>query len=251
MLFMDTRNEYGTLEIQKELLNLLRVFHKFCQDNNIQYSLAWGSLLGAIRHKGFIPWDDDLDVMMDRKNYNKFVLLSSKSKVIKVEKLLWIDRVRLREQITKWHREPTLDILLIDNAPDNSIARKLRLFAFMALQGMLKKNPNFSKGSIVMRICTLGTFITGKLFPDKLLLKWYTALSQWSNGKQTEKLASYNTEFVDLPKLYSKTLMDDFLIVPFEDTEASIVKEYASCLTVMFGPDYMTPPPVQERIPRH
>ena len=71
---MDTRNEYGTLEIQKELLNLLRVFHKFCQDNNIQYSLAWGSLLGAIRHKGFIPWDDDLDVMMDRKNYNKFVL---------------------------------------------------------------------------------------------------------------------------------------------------------------------------------
>ena len=68
---MDVNNEYGTLEMQKRLLILLERFHQFCVMNAIQYSLDWGSLLGAIRHKGFIPWDNDLDIMVDRNNYYK------------------------------------------------------------------------------------------------------------------------------------------------------------------------------------
>ena len=56
---------------QKEMVILER-FHTFCLENNIKYSLAYGTLLGAVRHKGFIPWDDDIDVMMTRDNYEKF-----------------------------------------------------------------------------------------------------------------------------------------------------------------------------------
>ena len=67
---MDIENKYGTLAIQKELLVLLKEFHSFCKRNNIQYSLAYGSLLGAVRHKGLIPWHDDLDIMVDRDNYS-------------------------------------------------------------------------------------------------------------------------------------------------------------------------------------
>ena len=57
------------------LHEILDDFDSFCHSNDIQYSLAYGTVLGAVRHKGFIPWDDDLDVMMTRENYNKFLTL--------------------------------------------------------------------------------------------------------------------------------------------------------------------------------
>lgn len=59
-------------EIKPILLNLLKVFDKICRENDIEYSLCGGTLLGAVRHKGFIPWDDDVDVFMTRENYSKF-----------------------------------------------------------------------------------------------------------------------------------------------------------------------------------
>ncbi len=96
---MDLKNEYGTLDVQKGLLILLKEFHSFCTLNKIEYSLAWGSLLGAVRHKGFIPWDDDLDVMMDRKNYNRFVQRICKSSKLIChfnENGLWIDKIRIK-----------------------------------------------------------------------------------------------------------------------------------------------------------
>lgn len=60
-------------EVQNEELELLCQFHNFCSMNGLRYSLAYGTLLGAIRHKGFIPWDDDIDVLMPREDYERFL----------------------------------------------------------------------------------------------------------------------------------------------------------------------------------
>lgn len=64
-------------EIQKELLSLLVFFDQFCNENGLRYSLACGTLLGAVRHKGFIPWDDDVDLSMPRPDYERFLALSN------------------------------------------------------------------------------------------------------------------------------------------------------------------------------
>ena len=60
-------------EIKKIELELLTLVDKICRKNNIEYSLGGGSLLGSVRHKGFIPWDDDIDIMLTRENYNKLI----------------------------------------------------------------------------------------------------------------------------------------------------------------------------------
>lgn len=66
-------------EIQKLELDILSYFHEVCEEYNLTYYLAYGSLIGAIRHRGFIPWDDDIDVMMPRHDYYKFVEIIRKT----------------------------------------------------------------------------------------------------------------------------------------------------------------------------
>ena len=59
-------------EVKAAELRLLRIFDCYCRENNLRYSMGSGTLLGAVRHKGFIPWDDDLDIIMLRDEFNKF-----------------------------------------------------------------------------------------------------------------------------------------------------------------------------------
>lgn len=62
-----------THELRKIQIEILKSIHNYCQENNLRYSLAYGTLLGAVRHKGFIPWDDDIDIMMPRPDYEQFL----------------------------------------------------------------------------------------------------------------------------------------------------------------------------------
>ena len=73
--------ELSLREVQKIELELLLKFDSICQKNHMRYSLGGGSLLGAIRHKGFIPWDDDIDVMMPRPDYERFLQYCQENEV--------------------------------------------------------------------------------------------------------------------------------------------------------------------------
>ena len=68
-------NEILVNSIQKKLIPMFAWFHEFCVNNGLRYYALGGTMLGAVRHKGFIPWDDDIDVGMPRKDYDKFLKL--------------------------------------------------------------------------------------------------------------------------------------------------------------------------------
>ena len=100
-------NEKSTVlaEIQKIQLKMLKAVAALCEKYHIRYSIYCGTLLGAVRHKGFIPWDDDIDLSLDRENFNKFIAAAERELPEQYEIVFdtWIRRVT-RKDNPKKHR---------------------------------------------------------------------------------------------------------------------------------------------------
>ena len=248
---MDLENKYGTLEVQKELLKLLKEFDKFCEEKNIKYSLAGGSLLGAIRHNGIIPWDDDLDIIADRDNYNRLLHEIKLSDKFYLTRSIWIYRLCLKENANVAEiKRPTLDLFVFDNVPDNKIINGIKLSLIKVLQGMMKKNPSYEKYSFIYKVCVFLTSFLGKLLPYSTKFNLYHSISQIGNGRESKYVNCYNTMFIYLPLKYKNNLLKDLIRHRFDNIEASITAEYDHYLKNQYR-DYMKLPKEEDRKPSH
>lgn len=244
---------YEIRPLQLRILRILTAIDMVCQQHHLRYYIWAGTMIGAIRHKGFIPWDDDLDIIVDRSNYNKIVSLLPQNK-LELESdtriTLWIDRIKLHRDVGSVNKTEFIDVFVLDNRPDNDFKALIKLLLIKILQGMIKPCPHFGKHSPFQTLLLYTLHILGVFLSFKTKIRLYQYLSSWGNGKKTRYKMIYNDEYSLLSKQYSSDLLDSLIRFPFEDMKVYGIEKFDEYLSYIYG-DYMTPPDNNSRLPKH
>lgn len=259
-------------EIQLISLDILKEIHAFCVKYDIRYSLAYGTLIGAIRHNGFIPWDDDLDIVMPREDYERFIreyVDNNNFKLYAPEKgnsyLLYARMCEMKRtyswSIMPWRNEKAgvfIDIFPIDGVPaekrtwESHIdkAQKIRTASFYNRWHLYRPS---SCASFIqnIRCCIrmLRLYSRYKSVESNLSESHDLLISQ--NYKETKFCGQiaclvYPTkEFMPYTYYYN-----DYVLVDFEGCKFYATSEYDKVLRNYYG-DYMQLPPIEKRIPGH
>ncbi len=241
--------DYGLAEIHSKLLETLSKFDSICRENGIFYSLHGGTLLGAERNGAFIPWDDDVDISMTRKNFEAFkkVMRGGIDGYIISDDELWVPRFTRKNQ-----EDPVcLDILVWDYISEKKIAQKLKITCLRALQGMMKEDVDYSLYGLKGKILVGATQIMGKLLSRKKKREIFYRVQtrRWTGAKKY--IHRSNDSYRGCSYILDSHYMDEYSDIRFEGRAFMVNKRYREFLVMEYGKNYMTPPPVKDRHPGH
>ena len=261
-----TLSKENLRQAQKVMLYIMKKIHEVCVKHNIRYWLDYGTLLGAVRHDGFIPWDDDMDISMLREDYEKFNAIAQQelgeeffwqTKETEPDFCFEMGKVRLNGTVWQernWekssivHQGLFVDIFPIDPFPESirkvrNIDRKSKLYFALLLYKLNKvTSPNL--------VNKLITWILSPFFSRKRLTNWYSRkVEELSRCKDTSAWVS--TICIDtVTHLCNKSVFDELILKKFEDTEFYIPAQYDERLKLNFG-NYMQLPPEDKRYGHH
>ena len=249
-------------ELKEIELNIMKTVHEFCETHDIQYFLAYGTLLGAIRHKGFIPWDDDIDIWMFREDYNKFYSLFpsfGESKGLYIagkdttpyfpRNMLKVCDARTKLIEREYRYQDSfgvfVDIWPLDGTPNGKIKRKihnaLQLNLLRILNAGIPKEEYF-KGGLGKRLYREIFNVVG----IKRVLN--SAVGIFKKYSVTKSI--YIENCAETPRGYHYEDFKKRHLSPFEDTEFYVPDGYDRILRNRYG-NYMQLPPENQRIPHH
>lgn len=264
-------------KLKKILLEMLIDIDDVCAKNNLYYTLCGGTALGAVRHNGFIPWDDDVDIFMTRESYNKFLKIyynelkdkyTLHSPETTPELGMPLAQISLNGTVYKTHLAPErknpgifVDIFILENTPDNVVLRDIHVF-FSLFFGLALSCSRFYKdrkfylqafdGADIKTLRAIKNKIfLGKLFNVFLSTKKWVQLTNWWNSL----CKNNNSKYVSVPsgrkhyfgELYLRSEMCAKIVLPFETEVLSVMHGYDYYFKKLYGYDYMTPPPESDR----
>lgn len=246
-------------EIKEVELGVMDYIHNLCQKENINYSLAYGTLLGAVRHKGYIPWDDDVDISLKRDEYDKLyqAVLRDNDPIYKVAS--WENDARYPYPFYRVYDARTVyennyiendidlgicvDVFPFDYYADvNKEMVKLdtyRRLSVYTLYGIHSKNAGLKN---IIRYLLVLVF---RLTRVKTWNKKMNLLSMQANDSDS---IDYLMENKRTSTKFEKTLLDKVMDSPFEDRIYKIPEASHQILSAIYGDDFMEIPPVEKRV---
>jgi len=254
-------NSYGLADLHEQLLIIMDDIDRVCRAHDIKYTIADGTLLGAIRHKGFIPWDDDMDVRMVRSEFEKFRKIYEKEKredfiIGHPCNLAAYSVINPNYDIPGLIQEkgtiinPWVTIFPMDNAPKNKTASWIKATKLRFCSGMLGKPPQYANYKASSRKLWDITSFIGKVTGYNGRVDRYLRACIADNDKKTGILSSYSSNMTSAYNRYQDSWFDEVEDIPFEDRTYKAISRYHEFLTMMYG-DYMTPVSESERTPNH
>ena len=278
---IDTSNQIevkGELlkKLQETLLDMLKDFASLCEKYGFYYSLCGGTALGAVRHHGFIPWDDDIDVFMHRKDLEKFYdvfdkELGDKYNLHSMERTpeLGIPIIRMLKKGTVYVVDDTLDcpergvfidICLLENAPDNKVLRTIHGLGSMYYGLCVSCSRFYRKRQIYrkqfenadenIKKTIEKKILIGKLLSWRSLSKWTLKYDKWNSKYRNNN----NSLYVVCPagtkhyfgEIFPRSIYMKTKPLQFEDARFQVIENYDWALKRLYG-DYMQIPPENKR----
>ena len=252
-------------KVQLLELKVLKEIKRVCKKHDIKYFLTGGTLIGAARHKGFVPWDDDIDIAMMRTEYDRFLEIAPRElgpeytlNCIQHDKKLgiFLSKVVLKGTNYRSVQQPAtigdcgfwVDVIPYDHVYDNQFLATL-YFRFLNFLLVLYAKKNGYRNGLtplrrfvanMMKICF---FWVPKEWLWKRLVNYPYKLNKKNTGKRCYLAGRYGAphEFRDA------YLFGEYTEIPFEDDNFMVLKRYKQFLSDHFG-DYMTLPPVEQRV---
>lgn len=242
---------------------VLKKFDEICSEHNLKYSLAYGTLIGAVRHSGFIPWDDDIDVIMPRDDYEKLLALKYDDGDYEIKSCRYSDNYYymfakmidkhtclIEDHIDNKDMGVYIDIFPYDRvSPDSqdfeslvNKCAKFKQFSDHLISSGKRKDSESALHHIVKRVVQS----VMKPLRKTIINKFDRSMSK-STGDHCLNLI-YNDTYKG--NLFSADLWNDLIEVDFEGLKMKAFRDYDQILTKKYG-DYMQLPPEEERIGHH
>lgn len=272
-----TKTGYDLTKVHEASLSLLKEIDRICRKYKIRYALDSGTLLGAIRHQGFIPWDDDADVIFTRPQYEMFLKVAERElpkgmSLLRPEELkggkgFYDFTARIIYENSRMHQENDsrqqffegklnhlwVDLFVLDRLPDAPLAAKATLFVQKVIYGLSMAHRDaldYSQYGLMDKLRVAVLSGVGHLIPMPLLYRLQRQISRKDRNKKTKYwyCSNYapNWFYVQEKGEWCEQVLD----VPFADTRLMVPVGYHEILTLLYG-DYMQLPPLEKRVPEH